>query len=426
MKLATAETGAVADVQGRAGVRRAVYLVHRGDGSRVPCATCTARRARKVADFNKAEDQFDLSKLPADKERAGDLLLQLRRVLAQLHKASVVARDAGYKQVYWFRGGMPEWTGKSLPTPVISSRLRPRRHRAHRRGLPTGSAGRAAGLLRQDTDRRGFHASISLSIRTPADRGHRRSRWPVWCVLSRLQLLLGARQRRGAEGRLRARRTHAGADAADRQHRCAKCRFRVAGVLLDTLPVPGSLNHVREARADLARLVERRAAGTWPCSISAEEEALCRRTARRLARRSRRCWAGSRRAYAAKNNAQLTGVLEQDWPALHKAFTKPLAALIPLSEGQRAQHLRIGAVRRRMRLNALALGLSAAVLSRAAAVMLLDYRSVTALCWHAPDAAVRRDRRRRRPDAGHRRARRATRSARCSSACRRCRWRCAS
>ena len=28
----------------------------------------------------------------------------------------MLARDAGYKQVYWLRGGLPEWIAKGLPT----------------------------------------------------------------------------------------------------------------------------------------------------------------------------------------------------------------------------------------------------------------------------------------------------------------------
>jgi rhodanese-related sulfurtransferase len=31
-------------------------------------------------------------------------------------KASKAARDAGYTQVYWLRGGMPEWSAQNLPT----------------------------------------------------------------------------------------------------------------------------------------------------------------------------------------------------------------------------------------------------------------------------------------------------------------------
>jgi rhodanese-related sulfurtransferase len=80
-------------------------------------AVCHVYREKsaKVAEFNKAEDQFDMSKLPSDKG-APVIFFCNSGECWRSYKASVVARDAGYKQVHWFRGGMPEWTGKNLPT----------------------------------------------------------------------------------------------------------------------------------------------------------------------------------------------------------------------------------------------------------------------------------------------------------------------
>jgi methyl-accepting chemotaxis protein len=160
-------------------------------------------------------------------------------------------------------------------------------------------------------------------------------------------------------------------------------RFRVAGVLLDTLPVPGSLNHVREARTELAKawadVQPGLASGAGP-----EEKA--------LADELRAGWGATEKvlgkiegAYAAKNNAQLTEVLENDWPALHKAFTKPLAALIPLSEASARttfESARGGA----LRLNAMALVLAAGVLAALCGVMLWTYRAVTASLAQAGSA----------------------------------------
>lgn len=72
-------------------------------------------KSEKVAAFDKSQDQFDLGKLPADKAapviffcNSGDCW--------RSYKAAVVARDAGWKNVQWFRGGMPEWVAKGLPT----------------------------------------------------------------------------------------------------------------------------------------------------------------------------------------------------------------------------------------------------------------------------------------------------------------------
>lgn len=80
-------------------------------------AVCHVYREKsaKVPAFNKAEDQFDLAKLPADKAEPVIFFCNSGECWRS-YKAAAVARDAGYKQVLWFRGGMPEWTSKNLPT----------------------------------------------------------------------------------------------------------------------------------------------------------------------------------------------------------------------------------------------------------------------------------------------------------------------
>jgi methyl-accepting chemotaxis protein len=108
-------------------------------------------------------------------------------------------------------------------------------------------------------------------------------------------------------------------------------RFRTAGVLLDQLPVPGALNHVREARKEVAGLwaeLEPRAAGSFTQGEALEAfEQLKER------------WplvdgtlAKLELGYAAKDKNALTGVLEDDWPLLHKGAIKPLQALIPVTQ----------------------------------------------------------------------------------------------
>jgi rhodanese-related sulfurtransferase len=72
-------------------------------------------RSAKAAEFDKSQDQFDLSKLPADKA-AAVIFFCNSGTCWRSYKAAVVARDAGYRNVHWFRGGMPEWTAKGLPT----------------------------------------------------------------------------------------------------------------------------------------------------------------------------------------------------------------------------------------------------------------------------------------------------------------------
>jgi rhodanese-related sulfurtransferase len=72
-------------------------------------------KSSKVADFDSALDQFDLSKLPADKTAPVVFFCNAGECWRS-YKASAVAVKSGYSKVNWFRGGMPEWTAKGLPT----------------------------------------------------------------------------------------------------------------------------------------------------------------------------------------------------------------------------------------------------------------------------------------------------------------------
>jgi len=72
-------------------------------------------KSAKEAGFDPKLDSFDLSKLPADKTAPVVMFCNAGECWRS-YKAAAVARDAGYKQVHWFRGGMPEWNSKSLPT----------------------------------------------------------------------------------------------------------------------------------------------------------------------------------------------------------------------------------------------------------------------------------------------------------------------
>lgn len=72
-------------------------------------------KSAKAADFDAKQDKFDLGKLPTDKATPVVMFCN-SGTCWRSYKAAAVARDAGYKQVYWFRGGMPEWSAKGLPT----------------------------------------------------------------------------------------------------------------------------------------------------------------------------------------------------------------------------------------------------------------------------------------------------------------------
>ena len=72
-------------------------------------------KSAKDVGFDASQDQFDLSKLPANK--AAPLVLFCNAGECwKSYKATVVAEKAGYTKINWFRGGFPEWTGKGLPT----------------------------------------------------------------------------------------------------------------------------------------------------------------------------------------------------------------------------------------------------------------------------------------------------------------------
>ena len=71
-------------------------------------------RSRKARDFDAAQDSFDFEKLPADKGKPIVFYCNAGECWKS-YKASTVALRAGYREVYWFRGGLPEWKKMGLP-----------------------------------------------------------------------------------------------------------------------------------------------------------------------------------------------------------------------------------------------------------------------------------------------------------------------
>lgn len=68
----------------------------------------------KSAIYNPLQDTYDLSKLPADKN-APVIIYCNAGACWKSYKLSTAAIKAGYKKVYWFRGGVPEWLEKGYP-----------------------------------------------------------------------------------------------------------------------------------------------------------------------------------------------------------------------------------------------------------------------------------------------------------------------
>ena len=71
-------------------------------------------RSRKERDFDRALDDYSaIMKLPKDKPL---IFLCNGPECWKSYKASKIATENGYKQVYWYRSGMPDWHEKSMPT----------------------------------------------------------------------------------------------------------------------------------------------------------------------------------------------------------------------------------------------------------------------------------------------------------------------
>lgn len=72
-------------------------------------------KSAKAVNFNPQQDRFDLSRLPQNKK--ADIIFYCNAGACwKGYKASVAAIKAGYQKVHWFRGGIPEWGEKGLPT----------------------------------------------------------------------------------------------------------------------------------------------------------------------------------------------------------------------------------------------------------------------------------------------------------------------
>jgi rhodanese-related sulfurtransferase len=71
-------------------------------------------KSAKAVDFDASQDSFEVAKLPADKNAA--IITQCNGAECwKSYKGAVAAIKAGYKKIYWFRGGLPEWKAKGLP-----------------------------------------------------------------------------------------------------------------------------------------------------------------------------------------------------------------------------------------------------------------------------------------------------------------------
>jgi rhodanese-related sulfurtransferase len=71
-------------------------------------------KSEKSVTYDVSVDHFDLAQLPADK-KAPIIFSCNGPECWKSYKATRAAIKAGYKNVYWLRGGLPEWQEKGYP-----------------------------------------------------------------------------------------------------------------------------------------------------------------------------------------------------------------------------------------------------------------------------------------------------------------------
>jgi len=105
-------------------------------------------------------------------------------------------------------------------------------------------------------------------------------------------------------------------------------RARAGGLLLDQYAALGNLKHLKEVRPQME--------AAW-AQVSAHRTADPQQA--ELIKALRDGWPTINaliskldKAYAVNDHAEVTTVLDEDWPLVHKAFIKPLQTLIPLQE----------------------------------------------------------------------------------------------
>lgn len=83
---------------------------------RIPGAICVTykERSKKEIPYDESLDQFDMSKLPQNKN-VPVMIYCNGSDCWKSYKASAAAVKAGYKKVYWYRTGMPDWMAQHYP-----------------------------------------------------------------------------------------------------------------------------------------------------------------------------------------------------------------------------------------------------------------------------------------------------------------------
>jgi len=76
-----------------------------------------AEKSAKEVGFDASKDRFDVARVG---DKSAPVVFACNGAECwKSYKSCVAAVKAGYKQVYWFRGGFPEWAGKGYPVESI-------------------------------------------------------------------------------------------------------------------------------------------------------------------------------------------------------------------------------------------------------------------------------------------------------------------
>ena len=159
-------------------------------------------------------------------------------------------------------------------------------------------------------------------------------------------------------------------------------RYRAAGVLLDHYPIPGTLTHLRETR----KVIETSWTAVKDGATTSDEQAALRKEMIAGWERVPAMLGKLEKAYGANEKNAIDDLLQGEWAAMHKAFIKPMSALLPLQEAA-AQATFERARGDARTATATALAVAAVMLPLVVGIMVLTARSVASSLSEAAQAA---------------------------------------
>nr|WP_231874438.1 methyl-accepting chemotaxis protein [Azoarcus sp. KH32C] len=170
-------------------------------------------------------------------------------------------------------------------------------------------------------------------------------------------------------------------------------RFRIAGVITDQMPAPGSRRHLAEASEALPKLWTAYRQQSMAAPDGSEEHELTGTLEAGIAKLPA-LFRKLDESYAAANDKELlTGILEEDWPVVITGVSKPLAALIDLRT-QQVEKVYRHAELKEQHFNRIAIGLVVAAVTLLTMFTAWIIRSITASLGeirHALDCVARGD-----------------------------------